>query len=200
MRLRRGHRCGERPACRSATPLNYHSAPRLFWQPPPAIAVRRLTDAVDAVRRGRYVDATDLLPRIDTLDLRAEGEATPAGSSSHDLRGARRFERVLQYSAALPTGSDDLDSVLGRAIVAARHRPCIPSREHRSSVENGGCSDGRRGPLSRLRTLIGLRREPSSLALLGLTELRELALEARAVGAERFAVELEIAIRRSAYR
>ncbi len=165
---------------------------------PAALSLHKLAVAIDHGRRGRYLEAMDLLPRIDKKHLRADEmrllEAVKALISVGlgDGRNAARRSIV-----ALPTGSDDLDMALGRVVLADAWN--APARLQK--ITNAWSTSGNAGAaLGRLSRLGRLRLAPESVARLRIDEARELSEEARAVGDDGLASELEAQCRHQAYR
>jgi hypothetical protein len=98
---------------------------------------------------------------------------------------------------ALPTGSEDLDACLGRTLLAdAWNDPwrlqAIHGAWSRAGVEHG--------PLARLSRLVQLRIDERALDRLEPPAARDLADEARAVGDDALAAELDARSRPNAYR
>lgn len=164
---------------------------------PTASTLVRLAEAVDAVRRGRYVDANELLPHIQRNLLRREEVHLVEAVRAMISVGLGSTERAAQQAAtALPTGSDDLDTHLGRTLVAdAWNEP-----ERLVAIERAWDRAGiRHGPLSRLGTLVRIRVDGARIEDLSTPEARALSDEARAIGDDELAAELE-ARSRAAYR
>lgn len=165
---------------------------------PTAASLLRLAVVVDAVRRGRYVEANALMPHIHSDLLRQEEvqlfEAVRA-MISMGIGSTKRAAR--QAVAALPTGSEDLDVCLGRTVVAEawddpKRLAAIHAAWDRAGAEQG--------PLARLSVLVRIRLDQEHLDQVHGPEARALSEEARAVGADELAAELEARSRATAYR
>jgi hypothetical protein len=168
---------------------------------PTAVALHRLGVALDDVRRGRYFAAHQVLPRIDRALLRPEEarllEAVRAliSLSLGDTRTAAQ-----QALAAIPTRSEELDACLGRAVIAESwHQPDRLSAI-RTEWESAGISPDQDSTLARLQRLTRVRVDVRLLEGISAIEARALSAEARAVGDEDLAADLEARARKSAYR
>lgn len=165
---------------------------------PTAIALGRLATAVDAARRGRYVEANDLVPQVERDVLRAEERLLVEAVRSMVSLGLGDVHRAAQIAVtALPTGSGDIDRSLGRAVLSdawgdSRRLRAIDDAWARAGV---GTSHG--DELGRLRSLARLRVAPDSIEALSPVEAAALVDEARAVGDDELAVELTAVARRS---
>ena len=98
---------------------------------------------------------------------------------------------------ALPTGSEDLDTCLGRTVVSEAWNDPARLSAIRMAWDRAGV---RRGPLSRLNTLVRIRLDEGQLDRVPLPEARELSDEARAIGDDELAAELDARSRPTAYR
>ncbi len=169
--------------------------------PPSAIALHRLAVAVDDVRRCRYAEATASLPHIDRDLLRSEEiqllDAVRA-LISLGLGDSQRAAR--QAVAALPTGSEELDSRLGRTVVTEAWKDPARLLAIYEAWERAGLHHDRRGALGRLQRLTRLRIDEGAVEHLHAEEARDLADEARAIGDDDLANDLEARSRLSAYR
>jgi len=169
--------------------------------PPTAHALRRLGTALDDVRRGRYTVANDALPRIDRALLRAEELRLFNAVRAMISIGLDDLPNAAQLAnAALPTGSEELDMHLGRAVIAeAWHQPERLRAIH-AAWDGAGIAPDQDGTLGRLHRLTRLRIDERLLEGLDATEARTLSSEARAVGDEDLAADLESRARARAYR
>ncbi len=165
---------------------------------PTALALRRLALAVDAARRGRYGEANDWYPTVPRELLRPEElallEAVRAMVSlglGDDRRAAR------QAILALPTGSDEMDRSLGRAVIADAWRdPDRLGAIDRAWGEAGVDADGT-GTLPVLRRLVRVKVDAEALDAVAPADARALSDEARAIGDDDLAGELDYRARRS---
>lgn len=166
-----------------------------------AVALGRLALAVDAVRRGSYVDANTLVPHIDRPLLRPEEERMLEAVRAMISLGMGDSRRAAQQAVvALPTGSDAIDVTLGRAAVA----DAWGSEKRLAALDAAWAGEGIEGDLEgampRLRKLVQVRLDPGALAALSPADARALSDEARAIGDESLATALETRGRASAYR
>jgi hypothetical protein len=164
---------------------------------PTAASLQRLAIAVDLVRRSEYVAARDLVAGIHRDLLRPEElqlvdavEAMVAVGLGSTDRAARRAV------AALPTGSEALDVCLGRTVLMEAWNDPARLTAILAAWERAGV---RHGPMQRLTGLLRLRVDASALERLEPPEARDLSDEARAVGDDELAAELD-ARGRTAYR
>jgi hypothetical protein len=173
-----------------------HEAPSLLLAPT-AASLLRLAAAVNAVRRGRYTAAEELVPLVHRNLLRPEEVNLLDAVGAMISMGTGSPRRAAQQAAvALPTGSEALDACLGRTLVAdAWHDPGRLSAIQ-SAWEQAGVNAG---SLSRLRTLVRIRLDADQLDAVATPEARELSAEARAIGDDELAAELD-ARGRAAYR
>lgn len=168
---------------------------------PTAVALYRLARAVNEARRGAFMDAARTLDTVDRDKLRLEEDrlfhATRAmvalglGDLPHAAREAER---------ALPTTSEDIDVHLGRALVADAWSSADRLRAIDRSWAAHGVLPGTKNPLPRLRAIVRLRIDTSTIEGVEPWQAKELADEARAVGDEALAIDLESRIRPAAYR
>jgi hypothetical protein len=165
---------------------------------PTAASLMWLAEAVDAVRRGRYVIANERVPQIDRELLRPEELQLLDAVRAMVSMGIGSTERAAQQAVvALPTGSDELDTCLGRTVVSDAWNDrgrlvAIQRAWDRAGVEAG--------PLSKLRGLVRIRLDDGHLDRVPPPEARELADEARAIGDDDLAAELDARSRPTAYR
>jgi hypothetical protein len=184
-----------RAAC-SSLDDETRTSPRLLA--PTAGSLARLAEAVHAVRRGHYVAAADLLPRIERRLLRPEeGQLLDAVRAMISV-GLGSTQRAAQQAvAALPTGSEDLDTCLGRTVVSEAWNDPTRLTAIQTAWDRAGV---RRGPLSRLSTLVRIRLDADQLDTVPGPEARDLSDEARAIGDDALAAELDARSRPAAYR
>jgi hypothetical protein len=168
---------------------------------PTAVALYRLASAVNDVRRGRYVEAIDRAHEIDRDRLRPEEvqlfEAV-RGMISLGLGDVRRAAQ--QAAGALPTGSDELDVSLGRALLTDAWNAPERLRAIDRAWDRAGVGHDPDGSLSRLSRLVKVRIDARLLERVHGPEARHLSDEARALGDEELAAELEARARARAYR
>ena len=165
---------------------------------PTAMSLYRLAEAVFAVRRGRYVVANEQVALIQRPLLRQEELHILDAVRAMISLGLGSTERAAQQAAAaLPTGSDELDACLGRTLVAdAWHDP-----QRLASIQAAWDDAGvNGGPLARLRSLMRVRLDAGRIEALDTPEARALSDEARAIGDEDLASELDARSRPAAYR
>lgn len=164
---------------------------------PTAASLRRLAAAVEAVRRTRYAEADALVPQIERRLLRPEEVQLLEAVRAMVSVGLGKTEvGARQAVTALPTGSEDLDACLGRAVVMdAWNDPARLGAIQRAWDEAGVEA----GPLSRLRTLVRIRLDAGHIEAVETPKARELSDEARAIGDDDLASELD-ARSRVAYR
>jgi hypothetical protein len=163
---------------------------------PTAWTLGALATAIDAARRGRYGDAHALVPRIDRKLLRTEEarllEAV-RGMVSLGLGDDRRAAELAV--SALPTGAEELDRCLGRALVG--NAWAYPERLSRidDAWAAAGVADEGPDALPRLRRLVRIRLAATPVEALPSEEARELGEEARAVGDHELASDLDVRAR-----
>jgi hypothetical protein len=162
-----------------------------------AASLQHLARAVDAVRRGRYAEAEEKVPLVQRDLLRPEEAQLLDAVRAMISMGAGSSERAAQQAAAaLPSGSDDLDACLGRTLVASAWSTPARLAAIHDAWERAGLTTG---PLSRLGSLVRIRIEPDRIEALSTPEARDLSDEARAIGDDDLAAELD-ARSKTAYR
>jgi len=171
---------------------------RGFAFAPTTMTLFQLAVAVDAVRRGRYVAANELVPQIQRDLLRPEEGRLLDAVRAMISMGLGSTERAAQLAvAALPTGSEELDTCLGRTLVADAWRDPARLAAIQRAWDQAGLQGG---PLARLRTLVRIRLDATELDTLEAPAVRALSDEARAVGDDELASELDARSRPMAYR
>lgn len=169
--------------------------------PATARALRRLGDAVNDVRRGRYEVALEAIPRIDRALLRVEEIRLLDAVRAMISLGLDDRRTAAQLAAtALPTGSEDLDACLGRVVIAEAWNTPESLRDIQADWGSRGVAPDQDGTLARLHRLTRLRIDERLLDDVGAAEARVLSDEARAVGDEDLAADLEARAHESAYR
>ena len=174
-------------------PPELHNVPRLS---PTVTALHYLAVAIDAARRGQYREAHDLVPRIERVRLRPwELQLLDATGAIISIGLGDNHRAARQAILALPTGSDDLDASLGRAILAAAWTNPARLRVielvwHKAGVDLDG-----RTTLTRLRRLVRIRTGQQDLDQLTSEEARALSEDARALGDEELAADLTLQAR-----
>jgi len=169
--------------------------------PPTVAALWRLARAVDEVRRGKFVDAADTLENLDRLRLRPDEERLLDGTRAMISLGLGDPHRAAQLAArALPTSSEDIDIHLGRALVSEAWSDPATLRTIDEGWAARGVLPGVRDALPRLRAIVRVRIETEAAAGLEAWEAKALADEARALGDETMAADLEARGRPTAYR
>lgn len=165
---------------------------------PTAASLARLAEAVDLVRRAQYADANDLVPQIQRDLLRPEeGQLLDAVRAMISIGLGSEKRAARQAVIALPTGSEDLDACLGRTLLADAWHDAGRLLAIRGAWSRAGVQHG---PLARLSKLVLLRIDESALDRLDAPDARELADEARALGDDTLAAELDARSRTNAYR
>jgi len=165
---------------------------------PTAVALNRLAAAADAARRGRYTDANELVPLVSRELLRPDELGLLDAVRSMICLGLGDVRRAAQLAVlALPTGADDIDAALGRAVIADAwgdpdRLAAVDSAWGEAGVEASGD-----GTLPRLRRLTRLRIDAGMLEHVGPADAAVLSDEARAIGDEELASELGALARRS---
>ncbi len=159
--------------------------------PPSAVALTRLAHAVDRARRGRLTEASDLVSVVPPELLRAdEARLRDAIRASIALSLGDRKRAGLLAVGALPSGSDDLDRQLGRALL----RDAWANTARVTAITEGwtklGVDDGSGSPLVTLQRLVRTRIDTSSIGQMDPKYARVLAEEAEAVGDAELANEL----------
>jgi hypothetical protein len=166
-----------------------------------ATTLRRLGAAIDDARRARYADANDALPRIDRSLLRDEELRLLDAVRAMISLGLGDTRTAAQHAlTALPTGIEELDMCLGRVVIADAWQQPDRLRAIQIAWDTAGIAPDQDGPLARLHRLTRLRIDERLLESVSATEARTLSTEARAVGDEDFAADLESRARESAYR
>jgi hypothetical protein len=139
---------------------------------PTSTSLLRLAEAIAAVRRGRYVAASERVPQIQRDLLRPEEiqllDAVRA-MISMGLGGAA--EAAQQAVAALPTGSPELDVCLGRTVVADAWNDLPRLAAIQAAWDRAGVTGG---PLARLRGLVRIRLDAGRIEAIETPEAREL--------------------------
>jgi hypothetical protein len=165
---------------------------------PTAVSLYRLAEAVVAVRLGRYVIASEQVPLIQRDLLRPEEAQLFEAVRAMISMGLGSTQRAAQQAvAALPTGSDELDTCLGRTLVADAWNDSGRLAAIQRAWDQAGVSAG---PLARLRSLVRIRLDASRIEAIETPEARELSDEARAIGDDELASELDARSRPAAYR
>lgn len=166
--------------------------------PATAATLARLAEAVDLVRRGRYVEANELVPRVDRDLLRNEEAQLLEAVRAMISMGIGSTSRAAQQAvAALPTGSEELDVCLGRTVVSDAWQDPARLGAIYAAWERAGVAAG---PLLRLKQLVRLRIDAELLDSVPAPEARLLSDEARAIGDDELAAELDARSRPTAYR
>lgn len=142
----------------------------------------RLAAAVDRTRRGRFAEARELIASVRAYLLRPE-EAR--------LVGAVRLALVAELAPA------DCDTAPGRALLAEAWGEPDMLRAIHAAWARAGVSEG---PLARMAALTRVRIDTRVLEQVAAPEARDLAEEARALGDEALAAELDERGRSTAYR
>lgn len=169
--------------------------------PPTARAVATLAVALDDARRGAFLDAAQALEEVERARLRLDEERLyEAARALVSLGLGDPGRAAAQASRALPTGCDDLDFVLGRMMVAEAWSDASALRRIDDAWATEGIAPGTKQPLPRLRAIVRLRIDTSTIEGLETWEARALADEARAVGDDALAADLEARARPTAYR
>lgn len=168
---------------------------------PTADTLRRLGVALDDVRRGRYAAAHEALPRIERAHLRPDEARLLDAAHALTALGLGNMRVAAQHAAAaIPTGSEELDASLGRAVLAESWSEPERLRVIQTEWESAGITPDQDGALARLHRLTRLRIDVRLLEDVSATEARALSTEARAVGDEDLAADLEARARENAYR
>jgi hypothetical protein len=169
--------------------------------PPTAIALHRLAAAVNDVRRGSYTEANDRIPSIDRSLLRPEEAQLLDAARAMVSLGLGDSRRAAQQAAvALPTGSVDLDVCLGRAMIADAWNVPERLRAIDHAWERAGIAHDPGGILSRLQKLARIRVDARLLEQIQALEARELSNEARAIGDDDLAADLDARAHPRPYR
>jgi hypothetical protein len=165
---------------------------------PTAASLGRLAMSVDRVRRARYAEANEIAQNIHRDLLRAEeAQLLDAVRAMISLGLGERGRAASQAAIALPTGSADLDTTLGRTLIMDAWGNDARVFAILSAWQRAGITHG---PLARLSTLMRVRIDTSLLDEIDPPVARELADEARAIGDDGLASELDARARITAYR
>ena len=189
-----------RAACRPLDAREPHAvdAPPHGLMAPTAASLRRLAEAVDAVRRARYVVAAELTPQVHRDLLRPEEIQLLDAVRAMISVGLGSTQRAAQQAVtALPTGSEELDTCLGRAMVTDAWNDPGRLTAIERAWDRAGVSQG---PLSRLGTLVRIRLDAERIDTLESLDARALSDEARAIGDDELASELDARARPAPYR
>lgn len=180
------------------------------WQKPSTLlpgggpteqSLRQLAAALDAVRRADFATAQSAIACVERpLLLEEEAQLLDAAHAMISL-GLGESERAAQRAVvALPTGSEDLDTSLGRTMIASAWRDAVRLRAIDGAWGRAGIGRDDVEPLGRLRRLVRVRLDPNQMDTLGREDAKALSDEARAVGDDELAAELESRARPTAYR
>lgn len=165
---------------------------------PTSSSLARLAMSVDRVRRASYAEANDIVPLIQRDLLRSEEvQLLDAVRAMISLGLGERGRAASQAAIALPTGSADLDATLGRTLLMDAWGNDARIFAILGAWQRAGI---RHGPLARLSTLMRLRIDTTLLDRIEAPAARELAEEARAIGDDALASELDARSRPNAYR
>jgi hypothetical protein len=168
---------------------------------PTAIALYRLAAAVNDVRRGSYMEASDRLPWIERDKLRPEEvQLLEAVRAMISLGLGDMWRAAQQAAGALPTGIDELDVSLGRALLSDAWNAPERLRAIDRAWDRAGVGRDPDQSLARLARLAKVRLDARLLDQIRGPEARNLSDEARALGDEELAAELEARSRARAYR
>lgn len=169
--------------------------------PPTARSLYQLANAVDRARRGETIEASTTLDRVDRDRLRPpEIRLFFAARALVSLSLADGRRAAHDAARALPTGCDDLDFQLGRALVADAWSDAERLMRIDESWASEGVAPGVKDALPRLRAIMRLRIDPTVLDGVASWDAKALADEARAVGDEALAADLEAKSHPSVYR
>lgn len=168
---------------------------------PTALTLHTLAKAVGEARRGKFLDASITLRKVDPTRLRDDEERLfDATRAMVSLGLGERRRAADQAVAALPTTVTDIDAELGRTVIAEAWRDPDRLREIDEVWAAQGVIAGTRHPLPRLRAIVRLRIDADAREGLESWEAKVLADEARAIGDEALAADLESRGRPTAYR
>lgn len=168
---------------------------------PTVVALRRLALVIDAVRRARYAEAAGALSVVDLSLLRDEELRLLNAARGIVAIGLGESARAAKHAVvALPTGSFDIDTSLGRTLVADAWSDAARLRAIETAWARAGVAPDIEAPLGRLRRLVRVRVDSREVDSLGADEARAVADEARAIGDDDMAAELDVKARSSAYR
>lgn len=168
---------------------------------PTTVALWRLARAVHAARRGDLRDASLEIGRIERGRLRPmEERLLDAASALTALAAGDPFRAFPLAERSLPTGSEALDLLLGRAIVSAAWSDAERLRVLDRRWAAQSVTDGANESVPRLRALMRLRIDTGAIATISADDAKDLADEARAIGDESLAAELEQQAHPAVYR
>ena len=168
---------------------------------PTADTLHHLGVALDDARRGRYLAAHQTLPRINRALLRDdEARLLDAVRALISLGLGDTQTASQQALAAIPTGSEELDASLGRAMLAESWNQPSRLRIIDAEWDRAGISSDQDSTLGRLHRLTRLRIDARLLEGVNVNDARALSTEARAIGDEALAADLEARARARAYR
>ena len=110
-------------------------------------------------------------------------------------------KRAAQQAVlALPSGSEPLDAELGRALIKDAWSDTTRLSAIDGAWNDAGISLDRVGTLPKLRVLIRIRAFGDEVGSLGPAQARGLAEEARSIGDEELAADLDVQARSGFYR
>jgi hypothetical protein len=171
------------------------------FAPRTAMSLHLLGDGVAAARAGHFLMAQAAITRIDRASLRPEELHLVDAARALVSLGLGDTERAARQAVvALPTGVSDLDAHLGRTLIADAWNDERRLRATLAAWTRAGVGANRAAPLARLEKLVRIRIDPTIVATLPVADARALADEARVIGDEALASELEAKSRSSAYR
>lgn len=158
---------------------------------PAAHALGRLAVAIEAARRHAWMEAHEAALTVDRRQLRAEEANLLDGVRAMVELALGNNERAVSLArVALPTGSDDIDTSLGRAVV----KSCWADPQKLEAIDDAWSKAGVReagdAPLERLRLVLRARLDLSTVEEKSARALRAAAEEARALGEDALAMEL----------
>ena len=168
---------------------------------PTAIAVARLAVAVDQARRGSLKRANEVVSEVERRLLRDdEVRLLEAIRALSTLASGDKRRAAQQAVLALPSGSEAIDADLGRVVVEDAWREPARLAAIDAAWDKEGIGVDHDGALARLRVLVRMRAFGGDVASLGHAEARALVDDARAIGDEDLATELESHARSGTYR
>lgn len=168
---------------------------------PTAQTLHALARAVTEAKRGKHLEASYTLRRVDRGRLRLDEERLFDATRAMVSLGLGEMKRAaLQAVSALPTTIAEIDAELGRTVVAEAWRDPDRLRDIDEVWAAQGIRPGTKQPLPRLRAIVRLRIDAEARDALETWEARALADEARAIGDEALAADLESRARPTAYR
>lgn len=169
--------------------------------PPTARSLRALAWALERARRGDCFDAAEVLEKVERDHLLpAELRLYSAARALVALGLGDADRAAVHADRALPTTSEELDFLLGRMLVSEAWSDADRLRRIDHTWAAEGVATGTRTALPRLRALVRLRIDTSAIEGIETWEARSLADEARAVGDDALAADLESRARPTAYR